>query len=221
MRTTFAIALVWLASQLGATQAKYSLSISGQSVGTGTLTYTKLSNGDYRLVVDLSLAIQGNSLRLQDEEVVDKSARPISSSVVQEAGGHKVERKIAFGPKALVRTDSVDGNAPQKKTVAYPKGKSIAQPSDLWFVTNKPAVGAVSMETQYDSESGSWQNHKNVFVGPTTITIGNKKVKANLIQDKNLADGRLVRDWRDQHGIPFRMELPIPNGILQLDRVMN
>jgi hypothetical protein len=219
MRTAIALAAIGLASLGGATQAKYTLSLGGQPAGTATMTFTKQPNGGCKIVADLELSVQGSTTHIQSTEVLDKNARPVAFDFVEVAGGFSAERKMEYGAKALTFTETSGGKT-KKKVVAYPKGKSVAQPSDLWFVTTKPTPHTVSMEEEYDADAGKWVSHKNVYVGTTQITVGGKKVKAYEINDTALSDGRVLHDWRDAHGLPYRLEVPVPGSVLQLNRIL-
>ena len=220
MKRFAALFVIALGSIACAADQKYTFSIGGQPAGTGVLTYSKLPDGASKFTVDLKIDIGGQSAGHRQEDVYDKNAKPILSTMIDEQGANKIEEKGVYGIASLTHSTTTNGKL-TSKLVKYPLGKSIAKPSQLWLFSTHPEPKTTSSEIEYDVKSGKWVGHKRIVVGPSQIEIGGKKIRAIELDDKDLVDGSVVKSWVDSQGMPYRVDFESSGQPMRLERVMS
>jgi hypothetical protein len=212
--------LLSLAALAGASQAKFTFSVAGQAAGTATLTSTKLTDGGSQFIVDLHVSIADQTMHQRQEDSYDKNAKPTVSAWLSEQGQTKTEIKLEYGYATLTVTTATDGKV-TKKVVRLPMGKSIVRPSQLWFFSVRPERNKISKEIEYNVKTGKWDNHEVVYVGPSSIGFGTKRVTAYELDDKNMADNTVVKELVDAQGMPYRIDFGSTIEPMSMERIAN
>lgn len=217
MRRLAVLSVLAAASFAGATQEKYTISMGGQPAGTGVVSYVKLPDAGYRFSMDLNIDFAGQKVRQLLVQTFDKDALPKLTTMLMEGGGRKVDIKAVYGKASLTFSTTTNGKT-TTKIVGYPPHKSLAQPSQMWFVTTRPKAHQVSNETDFDPSKATWGSHQVVYVGPAQIEMGGKKIAAFEVRDKNVVDKMVTTLWLDGHGMPYRLAFQSGGMDVRLDR---
>jgi hypothetical protein len=218
MKKYAALLLLCLAPFAGALEGKYAFNVGETRVGTAVLTLNKLADGGAQFQVDLKVESQGFTMHQRQEDRYDKNSRPVLSTTTVKQSGKSKETKLEFGKDALTVTVVEDGKK-KVKTVAYPKGKSLLKPSQVWFFVSTPMPGAVSKEIEYNGDTGKWVSRDRKYVGRVDLEFGGKTIKAYELHDVERGTDNVVKQWVDGQGLPYRVEFTKDGQTMTLDRI--
>lgn len=192
---------LWIATSIAA-PADYVVLRAGLDSGTASLSQSIREDGTKDVALDLHLvtpdgrrvttrtksvyASDGRPLRREQDVVLDSPRWVRSVIATFTAGGANVV--VVENEKRSVH------NLPLVRTAP------IANPSEFWFMPDKPAVGASVQSYSLDLESLVWEPTRTTYVGPGTIALHGESVAAHRL------DSRQGTVWVDDKGLPLVIE---------------
>jgi hypothetical protein len=174
----FALAAIGLPGQ---TKLKL---ITGGLTGSADVTITIKADGskEYRFVSHLKDS--SGTAEMIDVQTWAKSGRPLSHTV-KTSTSSKLQQTIvvSYGVKDVTIKVTAGGKT-RTTTSAIPKGTLEAK-SEFWFLTTKPAKGAVDQFNRFSTSDMAWEKVKVVYTGPATVKINGKNFAGHLITDNS------------------------------------
>jgi len=150
-------------------------------------------------------------LDIEQTSLMTASGRPLSSKTINKSAGETGVVDIVYDLKAANANITV-GAKKITRSLPYPSGKPLSQPSTLWWFVNKPKPGATSIETELDDTSLTFKTTKTKFVGVVTKTFAGKSRKVNEVKT---SEGN---GWMDDAGMPWRIEQKTAVGLMVMER---
>ncbi len=187
----------------GSGQVKLTLQMPGWPPGSASFSQKVLPDGSKLVQLNLEMKDPaGRSVRVRSESSYDSKGSPIRKfleSIVDkprdrrqvvvtfdEEGAHVVEEK---------------GGKRTTKHLPLAKAAPRENPSEFWFLRDRPKPGAKAQYYRFDIDSMSWVLTTTTYVGPKTVAVGRSKLSGHLIQDDR------AQVVLDDKGLPLRMEV--------------
>jgi len=196
-----AIAFVCAAASFACSQVKMKVQIGSKNAGTVVITQKVLKDGSK--LVQLAMNLTSPPRTVRTESLYAKDGSPVrkfqETVVIGQRTRHQVTATFSVSGARVV----IDINGSREtKEVELKAGAKLANPSEFWFVREKPKVGARVQAHTFNLEQMKWEQVTVTYLGPKEIKIGGAKQTAHLItSDKGSA-------YVDSTGQPVRLVLP-------------
>lgn len=185
----------------GQAQARYTIKSQGKVIGKAALTQKLLEGGGKSVQLTIEMAGQGRrSATVRANSTYDPKGAPIRVFLESVATNPPSRRQITatFDAKgAHVVLD--DGGARKVQDVPLVDTAPRNDPSQFWFLRDKPKPGTTATYYRFDAESLTWSLMKPTYVGPRDVTIGGTAYKGYLVRDNR--SETIV----DAAGLPLRI----------------
>ena len=187
----------------------YPMKVSNIGKTIGTAEYSqKVSGGKVTKYLSIKTTNHGKTSVVSDTTVYNSAGTPLSDSFFTQFGANSVHLAITYTSTAAIVHGTFNGKSISRK-VLLPKGASMANPSNVWFITRKPSANQIIVATVFDTQNLQWVNHTVSYRGDQTITIDGKSVLSHRLYDQeNGGDQEL---WLNSSGQLLRYA---SNGIL-------
>jgi hypothetical protein len=211
------IALALTTSALAAAQVPLTVSVGGQQIGTGTYESKRTPNGGLEIRFAMRLQVGERTFAMSSVDRYDRRGVPLAEENMADTPSATQDRKsIVYGPRSA-RLMVVEKGKRTTRTVAYPKGASILQPSVLWFVRDRPKVGQRETHWSYSLGEMKWNKRTATYKGPKEVVIGDRRFKAHHISGEDVDlyvddKGDVVRAEIQEGGTPVILERRVAAG---------
>lgn len=204
--STMAVGLSW------AQQVKLALSMGGQPAGSATFAVKDLPNKGLSVRLEMAIEFQGVKFEGLLVDELDRNAMPVRRLESEKMQGESRSTTITYGAKNVV-IKRTQGGKTTTETIAIPKDAKTSMSSNFWFIRTRPKPGQTSTTTRYSNNKNGWETKTTKYVGPTTITLKGKSVKAHKLTQ---SDSGVV--YLDDKGMPLLIELKNEGNVLRLER---
>lgn len=214
-RAPLILAAALLSSFAGAqAQAKYKLlDAQDRDAGRATYAHKLLTNGNKQVTMTLALI---NGYTIRKESVYDPTGKPVRMLEETSRGENRIQVLVEFdGKKAKARRlDKKDSPA----QISELEGDlPYADKTALWFLKEKPKVGASEVVYSYAPSQALWRLIQTEYKGPKEVELQGKKWKGHLLIIRTQgSDSHMIVD--DQ-GVPILIDstlrferIPEPEG---------
>lgn len=160
---------------VGAAQVQYVAYQDGKRVGDVVSTFKVDDEGKKTTDTRFTMSSGNLKITLVITAITDPTGAPVRRI-----------QKLTLGDQAPVTT-VIDFKADRATTVIdqkghrmvqnhmAPTGASLKDPSEFWFVRDRPAPGATVKFTGFNSDTHRWDQVESTYLGKRTITIGDVK----------------------------------------------
>lgn len=124
-----------------------------------TDTRFSLSSGELKVVLTITSTVDGTGMPVRRIQKLTIGTQPPVTTII--------DFKSNF---ASVVIDQRSG----RKVTNYfaPKGVDMRDPSEFWFVRDRPAPGTTVKFAGFSSDSMKWENIETTYVGKKTLNVG-------------------------------------------------
>lgn len=180
----------------------------------GTVGYIRIMTPKTRrTILTIDGTDQGVTLNAVIDTTSDRNGNQQAKAYHGVLSGHPFSLSGVFDDKGV--TVTIDSNGKKTTEVkAKPANASLRDESELWFDTVIPKQGDKASFTNFNIQSGTWEQTTTTFVGDETIKIKDKSYATHHIHVK--ADAGEIDIWVDDHGDPVAMN---QLGSVRLERV--
>ena len=162
----------------------------------------------------MSVALEGQpvSISVDSTTWTNLAGKPILMRYYMESGGKWSRSEARFGPKT-VTVDSNNQNHKSTKKLTIPKGIVVDDPISL-VLAGHMAMGASKSFYAFDPSTGQFQKNSVHLVGTKQIDNAGTKVKATLIEIKDVLRSTTTKVYVSSKGDALRIEAPL--GIVMM-----
>lgn len=165
------------------------------TVGSARIGYELSSTGEK--ISRFELALENPRTRIMQETTWSSAAKPkrvLFSRTVE--GQERISITVDFlagSPTATRLTEQ------GQRSMVLPAREEIENPSEFWFITAKPTVGAKHEYWNLQFPNLEWVRHSIEYKGPTRhVLSGEEMLHHVIIDDQNV--------YYDDSGLPWRIE---------------
>ena len=173
----------------------------GKDFGTATLTQTVGPDGAKVQESVIVAKGPGNDMTIRQVARYDRTGRPLTKSVTANVGERQMSAITATfdATGGTIRLVREAGN--ETKRFPLPKGMSMADPSEFWFIKSKPKPGTTVRAATLNLMGTGWEATQTTYIGKTQVQIGNKRVAGHRVRSEG--KGRVVEVIVDDRGMPL------------------
>lgn len=193
-----------LAAALAAAQTKYAVEISGKSVGTASLTQRLNADGSKSVDLKLDLQLNKQKLTIRSQNTYDKLGNPTRKFMDSNIPGGALQKQVitSFNEQGA-SVIQIDGGKRTTRDIPLVTTAPRTNPSEFWFLRDKPKAGDEVKTYVFNMDSLSWQLQRVIYRGQKTVKIGAKSIKAHEIET---IGERTAKAYLDDQGLPWLME---------------
>ena len=185
-------------------------------IGVTRYSSLMLSDGGKRSVMDLQMNAKGQSGRFTTTQVVNSEGQQesITMVVTQITSKQKVNATMqaTISAKGDVKLLANSQGRRRVRNIAAPKGGSIKDPTEMWFVKIQPKAGATAQFFHFSVENLKWEQIKVTYKGKQSLKTHGQTLMAHYVEQ--LKDGKMQKMYFDDSGMPIL----IISGTVKLER---
>lgn len=203
MKRSFTLLLGLMAAYASA-QTKYSVEIGGKSVGTASLTQKIGADGSKSVELKMDLQVNNQKLTIRSQNSYDKLGNPTRKFMDSNIPGGLLQKQIitTFNAQGAA-VIQIDGGKRTTRDIPLVSTAPRVNPSEFWFVRDRPKAGQEVKCYMFNMDSLSWQLNRVVYRGIKSIKVGETTVKAHEVET---IGERPAKAYVDDAGIPWLME---------------
>ena len=203
----FPIASFILATRFPDTAGRVVLAavVGDQIIGRATFSIQKAPSGLTTEVSQIDLWPEGHRVQILATSIMKLDGYQVQDGQTQSEDGVDSESVLAVYSKA--GADLSDRVAKTKKLYALPKGWTLDDPSEAWFISSKPKLGASSTYCAFSTEKRKWIKRTRTYPRDVSVTVGTKKINGHeiVVRDNDEAGSDFSMIVDDQ-GMPLKFE---------------
>ncbi len=173
-------------------------------IGRFTFALDKSNLSHTTQVSRMELWPEGHQFQILSTSVMKQDGFQVQDEDVETEDGTDSASVIAVYTKQ--GADFTDRVTKTKKLYPLPKGWSLDDPSEAWFIFSKPKVGAASTYCAFSTDKRKWIKRTRTYTGDTTIVVGGKKVTGHWLVVKDNDDGSDFSMVVDDQGMPLKFD---------------
>ncbi len=203
MKLPFSLLAVWLTAFVSA-QVKYTVEVGGKKAGTASLTQRIGADGSKSVDLRMDLSINSQKLAIRSQNTYDKRGNPTRKFMDSNIPGGALQKQVVatFNDQGA-SVVQIDGGKRTTREVSLVATAPRANPSEFWFLRDRPKEGDEVKCYLFNMDSLSWDLRTVVYRGQKSIKVGNKTVVAHEIE--TIGD-RPAKAFLDDEGLPWLME---------------
>jgi hypothetical protein len=213
-----ALTLLLLAAPLSQTQdpkpvqTELHFRVVTENRRVGSATFTRQSKND-EVVKSLTLNLKVNEqvVSVIIETTAKKDGTPLKKKFIQNGSGGGTTNAI-FSPTGVDVIKPTPDNAGAKTNYPAPAGAVLADPTEAWFSSTKPAIGAKVTYANFNVQSLAWEENTAVYIEDVEAKADGKSYPSHHIRVSSASGS--IDEFVDDHGDP----IVIDQGPIRIER---
>ncbi len=202
---------LWISTMHSSAQVKLAVFVGGKRSGEASYSHKSMPDGGKLVQLTMNLrGPDGKTASVRSETRYD--AKGIATRMFHESIADKGRSRrlvtVTFDDDAAIAVEEVGGKR-QTKRVPVVRTAPLANPSQFWFLRDRPNKGERVRYYRFDVGTLSWELSLAAYAGPKDVAIGSAKYAGHEVQEERNVS--IV----DDRGLPIRLDI----GGVRLERI--
>ncbi len=196
------LAILPLLGMFGGTETKMLVYQGDKRIGESMLSQKILSTGSKQISVTMQLTSkESQTFKVRQESVYDQEGNPVRKiqEVFASTGKRLSSKLVIFTSEGAEVAINEDGKA-TNRVVKLAKGAPRSNPSEFWFIRDKPKISEKVIYYRFDPTSERWVLSETTYLGTKNIRFG--KI-AQTVHEIRTSEGTVLLDAK---GDPILIE---------------